>query len=431
MSNTLQILLFGNKVRTFGTIVMVVLVIGALWNFVANKKTTPQYQTAQAEKGTLITTVSGSGTVSSGSTVTISTQATGFITNVYVKNGDSVTQGEKIADMTLDQNGLQKQSQAWASYLNAQSNLDAAKSKLNSLQSALFKANQAFINDKGIQNPTDQQKADPKYIEENADWLQAEADYTNQQNVIAAAQASVTSAWYSYQALSSTITAPASGVISGLSVSPGASVTQSSSSSNSSNTNSSTSLGSITLPSGSLQATVNLSEIDVIHVQVGQKVTLTLDAFPDKTFAGKVTSIDTSGLVSSGVTTYPTVITFDSADNSIYPNMAVNAKIITNVKDNVLLVPSTAVQTTNGQSTVRILKNGQLQTVAVTTGDSNDTDTEIMSGLSEGDTVVTSIVTQSTGSRATSSPFSGGFGGGNRVFFNGGGGGRAATGRGG
>jgi multidrug efflux pump subunit AcrA (membrane-fusion protein) len=111
--------------------------------------------------------------------------------------------------------------------------------------------------------------------------------------------------------------------------------------------------------------------------------------------------------------------------------MAVNAKIITNVKDNVLLVPSTAVQTTNGQSTVRILKNGQLQTVAVTTGDSNDTDTEIMSGLSEGDTVVTSIVTQSTGSRATSSPFSGGFGGGNRVFFNGGGGGRAATGRGG
>lgn len=413
MLNKIKQLLFGNRVRALGTIVLTILIILAGWNFFANKQSAPQYQTAQAEKGTLITTVSASGTVSSGSTVNISTQATGFIANVYVKNGDTVTQGEKIADMTLDQDGLQKQSQALSSYLSAQSSLDSAKSKMNSLQSALFKANQAFVTDRGIQNPTDQDKADPKYIEENADWLQAQADYTNQQNVINAAQASLTSSWYSYQALSSIITAPASGIISGLSVSPGASVTQAQSSSTNSNSNPSTSLGTITLPSGSLQATVDLSEIDVTHVQVGQKVTLTLDAFPDKTFTGKVTSIDTAGLVSSGVTTYPTVITFDTSDSSIYPNMAVTGKIITEVKDDVLLIPSTAIQTISGQSTVRVLKNGQVQSVDITIGDANDTDTEITSGLSEGDMVVTSVVTLSTGSRATSSPFGGttGFGG--------------------
>ncbi len=396
------------------------LIFTAGWVFLTKQQAAPQYQTSQVERGTLITNVTASGTISSGSTVSITTQASGVVTSVSVSNGDTVTQGQKIADLVLDQNAQQKQAQAWATYLNAQNTLSAAKSKMNSLQSALFKANQTFINDKGTQNPN---TADPKYIEESADWQQAEADYTNQQGVIAAAQASLTGAWFAYQQLASTITAPASGTISGLSIASGFPITQSSSSNSSNSSTSSQSLGTITLPSGNLQATVNLSEIDVTHVQTGQKVTLTLDAFPNKTFTGKVSSIDTSGTVSSGVTTYPTVITLDTSDKTIYPNMAVNAKIITEVKDSILLIPSTAIQTSSGQTTVRVLKNGQIQSVSVQTGDANDTQTEITTGLSEGDTVVTSVTTQSTGSRVTSSPFGGsGFGGGNRVFINGGGG---------
>lgn len=410
---------FGSSRRSVITILGAVILLVIAWNFF-NKPAAPQYQTAQAEKGTLVTTVSASGTVSSGSMVSITTSVTGVVTNVYVQNGDSVIQGQKIADITLDQSAQQKQAQAWAAYLNAQASLDSAKSKLNSLQSALFKANQAFLTDRGVSNPTDQQKADPKYIEEQADWQQAEADYTNQQTVINSAQASVTSSWLAYQQLSPTITAPTSGIINGLSISEGSSIQPQSGSATTGS--SSQPVGTITLPSGSLQATVSLSEVDVPRVGVGQKATMTLDAFPNKTFTGKVTSIDTSGTINSGVTTYSAVITFDSPDSKIYSNMAVNAKIITEVKDNVLLIPSTAIQTVNGQATVRILKNGQLQSVSVETGDANDTDTEISSGLSAGDTVATSVITPS-GSRATSSPFGGtGFGGGGRVFFNTGGG---------
>jgi len=122
-------------------------------------------------------------------------------------------------------------------------------------------------------------------------------------------------------------------------------------------------------------------------------------------------------------------IGLDTALNNIYPNMAVNATIITNVKDNVLVVPSGAIQTSGGQSTIRVLKNDQIQTVDVVTGDSSDTQTEISSGLNEGETVVTGTVktgTGTSGGTTGNSPFSGGFG---RGF--GGGGIRVGGGRGG
>jgi len=70
---------------------------------------------------------------------------------------------------------------------------------------------------------------------------------------------------------------------------------------------------------------------------------------------------------------------------AIYPNMAVDASIITTVKDNIVLVPNAAVQ----GSTLRVMKNGKLTSVDVTVGLSNDTQTEIVSGVSDGDTVVT------------------------------------------
>jgi len=383
----------------------------------ASRNNQPQYQTVTVEKGTLITSVSASGTVSQGSSVNITTNATGVVNNVYVKDGDTVSLGEKIAGITLDINSQQKQAAAWSSYLSAQNTLAAAQAKMNSLQSALFKANQAFINDKGIANPSDQQKTDPKYIQENADWLQAEADYKNQTAVITQTQAGVNSAWLSYVQLSSTITSPYSGVVSGLTLTPGLSITGSTGSTNTSNSstasNTSSTLGTIILGQGKLQAGVNLTEIDVVMARPGQKVTLTLDAFPDKTFTGVVSAVNTNGIVSSNVTTYPATITFDSAVSNIYPNMGVNAKIITNIKNNVILVPSSAVQTANGESSVRVLRNNQVLSVQAEVGNSNDTRTEIISGINEGDVVITGTsIPAGTSSQGGTSPFGGrGFGG--------------------
>jgi macrolide-specific efflux system membrane fusion protein len=297
--------------------------------------------------------------------------------------------------------------------------LNSAKAKMNSLQSALFKANQTFVNGKGTSDPdTD----DPTYIQQRADWLQAEADYNNQANVIKQAEAALASAWLSYAQLSPTITAPMSGTVKNLSITPGLTISGSSSTSSNgsttdTNTGSSQTVGVITLENGTPQASVNLTEIDVVKVKPGQKVTLTLDSHPDKTFTGKVSAVNTNGSVSSGVTTYPTTITFDTAVDTIYPNMAVNATIITDVENNVILVPSGAIQTSNGTSSVRVMKNGQPTSVQVEIGGSNDTQTKIISGISEGDTIVTGQTggTTSKSTGTTTSPFGntrGGFGGG-------------------
>lgn len=130
-------------------ITFVVLLLGYLTytRIFAAKSTAPQYQTATVEKGTLVTNVTASGTISSGNSVPITTSATGTVSEVYVQNGDSVSAGQKIADVTPDQSAEQKQLAAYANYLGAQNSLNSAKSKMNSLQSSLFKANQAFVND--------------------------------------------------------------------------------------------------------------------------------------------------------------------------------------------------------------------------------------------------------------------------------------------
>jgi len=159
-----------------------------------------------------------------------------------------------------------------------------------------------------------------------------------------------------------------------------------------------------------------LTEIDVPKVKLGDKATIKFDALPDKTFTGKVVSIDTAGVVSSGVTTYPVVIRLDTESDSILSNMAASATIITAIKNNVLIVPLAAVQKqSDGSSFVRLLKNGKPVQTTVEVGLSSSSEIEIISGLSEGDTVVTNIVypnrTSQQRSTQTQSPF-GGFGGG-------------------
>ena len=171
-------------------------------------------------------------------------------------------------------------------------------------------------------------------------------------------------------------------------------------------------------------AQVSLSEIDAAKVKAGQKVTITMDAFPTKSFTGTVLLINTNGSVSSGVTTYPVTILFDTSTDTIYPNMAVNVKIITNIKDNAILVPSAAVLTSNGATTVRELVKGELVLVQATVGDSSDTMTEVLAGVNVGDTMVTSITTSTAKTTTTgTSPFSGlnrtGAGGGNVIRMQG------------
>ena len=389
--------------------------------FFNSSSNAPQYQTAKVTRGTLVVSVSESGQVAVANKVSVVTQASGIVTNVYVKNGDAVNEGDKIADVTLDTAGQQRQAQAYASLVSAQNNLNSAQAELYTLQNQEFVANQKFVNDKGIPNPTQQDTQDPVYIEEQANWLAAEAAYKNQTGVIAQAQAALNNASLAYQLTSGTITAPTSGTVGDLVVTKGMQVGSANTTAGSSTNTSNQSIASI-MTGNSTTISVNISEVDVPQVKVGDEATVTFDALPDKSFTGKVEGINTTGAVSSGVVTYPAIIRLDESESDILPNMSATANIITKVDDNVLLVPTSAIQTLGTSSSVRVLQNGQVTSVPVQTGDSSNSETVIISGLSEGQTVVTGTVSSTSGG---SSPFSGsrgGAGGGNagRVFFRGG-----------
>ena len=165
-------------------------------------------------------------------------------------------------------------------------------------------------------------------------------------------------------------------------------------------------------------AVIPLNEVDVSKVKVGQKATLTFDAISDLSITGEVISVDAIGTVSSGVVNYNVKITLDTPDERIKSGMSVNASIITNVAQDVLTVPNTAVKTNTQGSYVEVFDTklpdpatgtiGSVSSIAprkqtITTGLSNDTDTQILSGIDENTIVVTKTITPSTTNTATPS----------------------------
>jgi len=401
-----KIMLSTTKRKIISCVIVIVIFLG--FRMLMGQKQAATYQAAEATKGTLVVLLTEAGQVAVSNKVSVVTQASGIVSKIYVKSGDTVNGGDKIADVTLDTAGQQRQAQAYSSLLSSQNNLRNAQNQLYTLQSQLFAANQRFINDRGVDNPTDDQKNDPVYIEENAEWLAAEAAYKNQSNVIAASQASLNNASLAYRLTSGTIVVPTAGEISDLVITEGMQIGSSNTTAGSSTNTSNQTIASIKT-GNSTTVIVNVAEVDSSKIKIGQKATITFDAISGKTFTGKVMGINTTGSISSGVTTYPAVIQLDDTNsNDILPNMSATADIISEIKDNVLLIPSSAVQTVGSESTVKVLKNGQVTTVSVEVGDSSDSQTEITSGLSEGDTVITSTISTSTTTSGSSSPFSGG-----------------------
>ncbi|MCX6764760.1 MAG: HlyD family efflux transporter periplasmic adaptor subunit [Candidatus Nealsonbacteria bacterium] len=109
-------------------------------------------------------------------------------------------------------------------------------------------------------------------------------------------------------------------------------------------------------------AEISLNEVDIAKVKIGQKVTLTFDAVSDLSITGEVVEINNIGTVSQGVVNYSVKIVFDTQDERIKPGMSVNTTIITDVKQNVLLVPNSAVKTTGNNSYVEILEGNTTST---------------------------------------------------------------------
>jgi HlyD family secretion protein len=177
--------------------------------------------------------------------------------------------------------------------------------------------------------------------------------------------------------------------------------------------------------------TVSLNEVDAAKVKVGQKTTLSFDAISDLSLTGQVAEVSSIGTTTQGVVSYAVKIGFDSQDERIKPGMSVTANIITDVKTDVLAVPSSAVKTSGNGSYIQMLDaSGQPQNKTVEVGISNDTETEIVSGLNDGEQVVTQTITAASQNtaRTTTTGFPGlggtrsgaATGGANRTFNAGG-----------
>jgi HlyD family secretion protein len=157
----------------------------------------------------------------------------------------------------------------------------------------------------------------------------------------------------------------------------------------------------------SVYVDVQVDEVDMNHVQVGQQAILTFDAIPNQQYTGKVTQIGVDGVSTQGVVNYPVTVQITNPDAAIKPGMTAAVSIVVAQKDNVLLVPNQAIRVAGGQRSVVVLYEGQQIPVPVTIGLTNDTMSEVTGGqLKEGDTVVINPPA------ATTSQPRGGFGGG-------------------
>ncbi len=145
------------------------------------------------------------------------------------------------------------------------------------------------------------------------------------------------------------------------------------------------------LATGQKQAAIAVNEVDRPSLKIGQKAKITFNAIADLTLDGTVSRIDAEGATSSGVVTYGATVTLGSQDDRIANGMTVSAEITVAEAADVLVVSSAAVTTREpGQSYVEVLDSGVAvpRPVTVEVGLTNDTETEIISGLKTGDTVV-------------------------------------------
>jgi multidrug efflux pump subunit AcrA (membrane-fusion protein) len=197
----------------------------------------------------------------------------------------------------------------------------------------------------------------------------AQVSVDNANNAVATASANLDSA---------VLTAPAAGVVASIANQVGEFVTGG-------NTNSAF---MVLTNTQSLVLHGTIGESDVAKLKLGQVANLTVDALTGQKMTGRVVSLDPVATIQSGVPVYGIDIAVDVPASSVKAGMSASASVILASKQNVLTVPNTAIRTINGQRGVQVLAGGEIVDTAATFGLSNDTVTEVVSGLSEGDVVV-------------------------------------------
>jgi multidrug efflux pump subunit AcrA (membrane-fusion protein) len=441
-------------------------------------------RTATADRGTVTSIVSGTGSLLPAGRMNVSFKQTGILTEVDVKVGDKVTSGQVLAriDSSAQQAAL---ASAQASLASAQANLQATQTPVTAAQSAQLQhqlsaaqqnyndtvasvsaTNQAdaatVANDQtkvnadcpnGAQCSQEQAQLANDKSKQSTDAIsgQSRINSASQQitsardnlavqtqvkpNTLASSQAQVASAQAQVQAAQvalnqTTLMAPTSGVVISISGVPGevaGSGTAQSPGSlapqpSSGGTGSASSGFMVIDDNSSLVAVMPFAETDAARLAANQTVAFTFDAIPSLTISGHVLSVSPSATVVSNVVDYYVSFVLNRTDPRLREGMTANASVTVAQADNAVRVPNAAVRTTGGTTMVTVLAKGQQMSTEVITGVVGDTYTEIKAGLNEGDTVVLPALRTTTGTGNNSNLIrgGGGFGGGGVVRGGGG-----------
>ena len=405
-----------------------------------------RYTTQAAQKVTIIQSVSGTGSVNLSSSASVSPETSGTVSGLGVALGDTVKKGQtlfSVVSTDLEQalitatnsynQALKSAGDAEISLAKAQNNLDDLEYQrthqqwgyydYGNAQLASLKSTPPSTTTSTTARPSTTTTSQPRTTSTTVSDLDiriAEEQVTSAELSVVVAQSNITLAKMALDQAkkdmtNKDVTAPLEGTITEINVSNGDTVSgsssskSSSSSSSSSSSQASSSAAMVITDLSVWNVTVTLAEADIGSVKTGQKATLAFDALPNISLTGKVSTVSPSGTNSSGVVSYSATVVPDVGDASIKGGMTVSVNIITLVAADVIGVPNAAVKAaTDGSKYVQILENGKPANQTVEVGVSDSTYTEITSGLTEGQEVITRTVNPAISTSTTARGGSGG-----------------------
>lgn len=361
-----------NKKKTLVIVAVAAIAALAVWLLSGGKKEEKiTFDTAAVAPANIMNSITATGTIEPVTSVTVGTQVSGIVSKLFVDYNSVVKKGQVIAE--LDKTNLMSQ-------LNtAKTQLATAQSQLN-YQTANYKRYKTLF-EKGLV------AAD--------DFDNAKLSYTQAKEQVASAKEEVQRAQTNLGY--ATITSPIDGVVLSKSVEEGQTVAASFSTPE---------LFTIAQDLTNMQVVADVDEADIGDVKEGERVTFTVDAYPDDTFKGEVKQVRQEATTTNNVVTYEVVISAPNADLKLKPGLTANVTIYTAERKGVLSVPSKALRFTpqketvgkmkivdvaNAKNKVWTIEGNSIVAHKVNIGMTDGTNTQIVGGIAEGAKVVTGL----------------------------------------
>ena len=354
-------------------VIVIVVIAVAAWALSGGKKEEEiNFKEEAVKTETLQNSVTATGTIEAVTSVTVGTQVSGIVNKLYVDYNSQVKKGQVIAELDKT-NLLSELNTAKANLASATSNLSYQAANMNRYQT-LYK--------KGLVSADEYENALLNY-------RQAKEQVASSKENVQKAQTNLGYA---------TITSPIDGTVISKSVEEGQTVAASFNTPE---------LFTIAKDLTNMQVVANVDEADIGGVKEGDRVTFTVDAYPDDTFEGTVKQVRLEATTTNNVVTYEVVISAPNADLKLKPGLTANVTIYTQERSGVLAVANKALRFTptketvgkdmkivdcKGKNKVWTLNGNTLTAHPVTIGQSDGINTEITKGLKQGEKIVTEIV---------------------------------------